>query len=173
MTDFLFVVALFLIIIGLIVIIVLIVASKNSEIRKLKVLINDLEMELEESMQKSHTKETYSRGAIYDFGFENKKIAREFLYPKKDLEDTGSIFYRKKVVISGDYENFIYRDEIAELLWNAGADIDTAVSERTNFLIIGTNYGWKKMETAQEYGIVVIKEAEFIKHFPDYKSPYL
>lgn len=93
---------------------------------------------------------------------DKKKIDRKYLFPKKDVEDTSSEFYKKKVVISGLFEHFETRNEIAKILYDLGADIDTSLTERTSFLIKGENCGWSKEEKAIKYGCVIYSESEFL-----------
>ena len=65
---------------------------------------------------------------------------------KKDLSeaDPRSPFYDRKVVITGDF--FIPRKELAAILKREhGADIDTSISKKTNFVLIGEDPGWKKL----------------------------
>ncbi len=54
-------------------------------------------------------------------------------------------FYNKKVVISGTYITWPDRKKLAELLKNLGADVDTTVTDRTNFLIAGEGVGPSKI----------------------------
>lgn len=92
-----------------------------------------------------------------------KKIDRKFLFPKKEVEDTSSEFYKKKVVITGDFSHFRTRNEIAEILYNLGADIDTSVTEKTSYLIKGENCGWSKEAKAIDFGVIIYTEQEFLQ----------
>lgn len=110
----------------------------------------------------------------YDWtSFATKPIDSKHLRPQKNLYDSGHFFSGKKVVITGNFNHFVYKDELAKLLWEVGADVDTSVSKRTNYLIKGNDPGWKKLEKADEYGVKVLTEMQFLEIFPDYKSPYL
>lgn len=97
--------------------------------------------------------------------FSEKKIEKQYLYPKKDLEDKSHFFYSKKVVITGDFEHFEDRNEIAKLLWEVGADVDTGVGKNTNALVVGENPGPSKMMLAEDMGIDFITENEFRELF--------
>lgn len=106
-------------------------------------------------------------------GLSNRKIDSELLKPRKDLEDTSHFFYGKKVVITGKYEQYLSRNTMAKLLWEVGADIDTTVTKNTDIMIIGfSGVGPKKMEKAIEHGVQIMRETEFLQHFPNtgYKS---
>lgn len=101
------------------------------------------------------------------------KISRKFLYPKKEVCDSSNYFYKKKVVITGTFLNFPYRNEMAMMLWEVGADIDTAVTERTDILIIGDNAGWSKQEKVLEMQTECIDEEIFLRYFPNYKPKFI
>lgn len=93
-----------------------------------------------------------------------RKIESKFLRPKKDAEDV-NMFFRKKVVITGEFENFYDRNELAELLYESGADVDTAITERTHYVIVGKDAGWRKLERIEDFGIMTFSEEEILKIF--------
>lgn len=66
---------------------------------------------------------------------------------QKDLSgaDENSPFYDRKVVITGEFNQG--RKEIAKKLKAMGADIDSSISKKTNFVVIGDSPGPKKIET--------------------------
>lgn len=97
--------------------------------------------------------------------YKSKKIEKEFLYPIKGLENNGNYFYGKKVVISGDFEKFPNRNDIAKLLWEVGADVDTAIGKNTNILLVGNNAGDVKIEYAEENEIEIMYEENFLEEF--------
>lgn len=114
--------------------------------------------------------------SVYSKGFNNeeflqlkaKKFPSKYLYPIKDLEDTSHFFYGKKVVITGDFESFPFREELARLVWETGADIDTAVGKRTNIAIVGSSdVGPSKMEKIIQQGIRIVREDELNTYFPN------
>ena len=91
---------------------------------------------------------------------------------KKDLTnaDPTNVFYDKKVVITGifDYD----RREIAQMLKNLGADIDTSISRKTDFVVVGVDPGPKKIEKMLQliddgYPIRPISEEELYKIIGD------
>lgn len=69
---------------------------------------------------------------------------------KKDLSnaDPENMFYDKKVVITGVFP--MDRKELADRLKRNGADIDTGVTVRTDYMLVGDDPGWRKMEKAQK-----------------------
>lgn len=64
----------------------------------------------------------------------------------KDLSqaDPNNPFYDRKLVITGEFD--IERKELARKLKAMGADIDTAISKKTNFVLIGQDPGPSKMD---------------------------
>ena len=68
---------------------------------------------------------------------------------KKDLScaNPNNPFYNKKVVITGVFD--VERVELAQKLKSLGADIDTAISKRTNFVLIGREAGPSKLAKMQ------------------------
>ncbi len=69
---------------------------------------------------------------------------------KKDLTcaDPNNPFYDRKVVITGIFN--IDRQELADRLKTMGADIDTGVSSKTNYLLIGEEPGPSKLRKFDE-----------------------
>lgn len=93
-----------------------------------------------------------------------KKIKTEFLRPKKGAEDINA-FYKKKVVITGDFNRFPDRNDLAQLIFDSGADIDMCVTERVSYMIAGENAGWMKLEKAKKFDIVIFNEKQILKIF--------
>lgn len=96
--------------------------------------------------------------------FAKNKIKSEHL-EKIEVEDKSHLFYNKKVVITGEFPSFENRNIMAEMLQNVGADVNTAISKKTDFVIVGKKAGPKKMELIEKYLIPTISEHEFIKLF--------
>lgn len=69
---------------------------------------------------------------------------------QKDLTcaDPANPFYDRKVVITGVFD--IDRQELAKTLKGMGADIDTGVGNKTNYLLIGEEPGPSKMRKVDE-----------------------
>lgn len=61
------------------------------------------------------------------------------------VENKDNYFYNKKIVISGVFDRFPIREELALLLKKFGADINTSISKKTNIFIIGKDCGPAKM----------------------------
>ena len=92
-----------------------------------------------------------------------KKIDPKYLKPKLVDESKVNIFTKKIVVITGEFDNFSIKNEIAKLLWSHGADVNVTVSKTTDYLIAGKNPGPKKMDLAESLGVVIVSELEFIE----------
>lgn len=69
---------------------------------------------------------------------------------QKDLScaDPNNPFYDRKVVITGIFN--IERQKLANLLKTMGADIDTGVGSKTNYLLIGEDLGHSKLRKFEE-----------------------
>lgn len=65
------------------------------------------------------------------------------------VKDKDNFLYNKKIVISGIFERFPSREDLAKLLKSYGADINGSISSKTNLFIFGSDYGPAKMEKAQ------------------------
>jgi DNA polymerase-3 subunit epsilon len=75
-------------------------------------------------------------------------------------------FYNKKVVFTGTLDG-MSREDAAQKIRIMGADINTAISKRTNFVVMGKNAGPAKMEKIELLNnsganIVILREHEFI-----------
>ncbi|MBS9775049.1 MAG: BRCT domain-containing protein [Tenacibaculum sp.] len=105
----------------------------------------------------------------YDFEmqgeYDSKRYDSDLKVPNLDIEDKSHLFYDKKIVITGTFENFPKRQEMAEMIKNVGGDNNTSISKKTDFVIIGTNAGPSKMKKIEELGIKTLTETEFIKLF--------
>lgn len=94
-----------------------------------------------------------------------KSIESKLKRPKEDVEDTSHFFYKKAVVITGTFDNFPIRNDMAKLLYNCGADVNSSISKKTNYVIVGKEAGPKKLEKIAELNIEIIDEIRFIEIF--------
>jgi len=102
-----------------------------------------------------------------------KKINGKYLNPQKYLENKTHFLFKKKVVITGQFSSFPFRNEMAMLLWNIGADVDRQIGKYTDFVIVGENPGWKKIELIKLNNIETIDENLFLELFSTYKPKYI
>ena len=122
------------ILVFLAVILIIGAASKNTGTQKISTEID----ESEDYQYEYHDDDYYSR-------YELKKIESAYLYPKPGIKNVHNWFARKKVVLTGDLESYPERNEIAAILWELGADIDTSITENTNIVIVGEEPGPEKL----------------------------
>lgn len=94
--------------------------------------------------------------------FSYKKIEKSDLVPDFEHANLNSQLYKKKVVFTGDLVNFT-RTEAAHQAKLLGADVNTAISYKTDYVIIGRNPGPSKMEKIKLLKIPVISEDDFLK----------
>ncbi|HQR43836.1 MAG TPA: helix-hairpin-helix domain-containing protein, partial [Gemmatales bacterium] len=73
----------------------------------------------------------------------------------------GSSFAGKSFVVTGTLEKF-GRDEIEQLIRDLGGKTSSSVSKKTSYVVAGEKAG-SKLEKAQELGITVLSEDEFLK----------
>lgn len=91
-----------------------------------------------------------------------QKITGDLLQPSTECCNCDNPFFGKKVVISGTYSNWPNRKELAKRIKDLGADIDSAVSTKTNFLFAGSGVGPSKL-TKMQKNINEGKEAAILR----------
>lgn len=94
--------------------------------------------------------------------FSFKRIEKNDLVPDFNIEDKENPFYQKKVVFTGDLASYS-RTEAAHRIKLLGADVNTAISKKTDFVIMGNNPGPSKLIKIEELGIPIILEDDFLK----------
>lgn len=102
--------------------------------------------------------------------YEQNKLKAETKKPlsDEDIIRKDTVFYKKKVVFTGTLEKFPDRDEIASIIRQYGADVNSSISRKTDIVIVGRGAGPSKMKKIQElqeggYGIRVLHEHEFLQ----------
>jgi DNA ligase (NAD+) len=75
---------------------------------------------------------------------------------------TGSLLKGKIIVISGVFKEHS-REEYKELIERNGGKNSTSVTGNTSFILAGVDMGQSKKEKADELGIPMISESEFLK----------
>lgn len=85
------------------------------------------------------------------------------------IENKNTIFYGSTVVITGMFEKYETRDELAAKLQALGAKISASISKKTTHVLVGTDAGPKKIDTIRQmqsegHPIVVIREHELEKY---------
>lgn len=79
-----------------------------------------------------------------------KKIDHDILQQDLTHADPNHPFYNKKVVITGSLDAYPERNELARMLKEAGADVNTAISSKTDYVIKGKDAGPSKMKKIEE-----------------------
>lgn len=97
----------------------------------------------------------------------HEHLCGNVLIPNLEHTDCNSPFYAKKVVFTGVLKS-IARKDAAELIQKMGADIETSITKRTNFVITGSAPGPSKMKKieqliAQGCDIRLVYEDEFLR----------
>jgi DNA ligase (NAD+) len=75
---------------------------------------------------------------------------------------TGNSLEGKIIVISGTFQEHS-RDEYKEIIERNGGKNSASVSGNTSFILAGENMGQSKKEKADELGILMMSESEFLK----------
>lgn len=99
-----------------------------------------------------------------------REVQREHCVKLEDdaIKNKNTIFYNSRVVITGVFDAFPRRDDLAELLQSLGAKIGSSISSRTTHVVIGEGAGPKKMEKIQElrqegFRIEIVREPDLVK----------
>lgn len=103
--------------------------------------------------------------------FAKREVSKEHRQRLDDdaIENKNSIFYNSSVVITGVFEKYEDRDELAAKLQRLGARVMSSISKKTTHVLVGEGAGPKKIETIRQlqsdgYPIVVLREHEFEKY---------
>ena len=81
--------------------------------------------------------------------------------PRETGRETHQVFAGKTIVVTGTLTKYT-REEIQQLIVQAGGRAASSVSSKTDFVVVGEKAG-SKLAKAQELGIPVLTEAEFDK----------
>lgn len=81
-----------------------------------------------------------------------RKYEHDTLMPlsSDEVENKDTIFFQKKVVITGTFCAYPDRDELGSILKSFGADINTTISGKTNIVIIGEGAGPSKLKKIED-----------------------
>ncbi len=104
---------------------------------------------------------------IYDF-FRNEiniKFIEEYktlvtISHKEKSVDTNSVLYGKTIVFTGTLSK-LSRNEAKQIAISKGANVASAISSKTDLVVVGENPG-SKLKKATELGIKVMSEEEFL-----------
>lgn len=79
----------------------------------------------------------------------HEQLCGKILIPDLENSDVDSPFYGKKVIFTGVLDNYS-RGDAAKIVQKMGADIDTSISKKTDFVIIGKGAGPSKLKKIAE-----------------------
>lgn len=98
-----------------------------------------------------------------------KKYEHATLEPIEDsaVENKDTPFFHARTVITGVFTAYPNRDALGKMLQSLGADINTAISKKTDIVVVGNGAGPSKMKKIEDlrtegYDIRVIFEPELI-----------
>jgi DNA ligase (NAD+) len=78
------------------------------------------------------------------------------------LGDRDCVLYEKTIVFTGKLSN-VSRSYAKQVATSCGATVASCVSNKTDYVILGENAG-SKLRRAQELGIAVLTEEEFLQY---------
>lgn len=96
----------------------------------------------------------------------HERLTGDILKPNLNIQNVSNPFYSKKVVFTGVLQT-ITREDAAKKIQELGADIDTGVNKKTDFVIVGHGAGPSKLKKIQDFNssgsnIKIIREDEFL-----------
>jgi len=83
-------------------------------------------------------------------------------FEKKEKEGFSDKLQGKSFVVSGVFNSFS-RDEIKEVIESNGGKNVSSISSKTDFVLAGENMGPAKLKKAEDLGIKILSEDEFIR----------
>lgn len=96
----------------------------------------------------------------------HERLTGDILKPKSEVENPCNPFFQKKVVFTGVLQTMT-REKAAILVQEMGADIDTSINKKTDFVIVGQGAGPSKLKKIDEFNtsgssIKILTEVEFL-----------
>ena len=91
-----------------------------------------------------------------------KSYGLQFKLVENNNEQSSDILIGKLIVVSGVFEKYS-RDELKKLIEVNGGKVSSSISKNTSFILAGENMGPSKKQKAEELGVKIIGEEEFIK----------
>ena len=102
--------------------------------------------------------------------FLSRKVSKDLLTQLSDSEvsNQDTIFFHSTVVITGTFDAYPDRNQLAAKMRSLGADINTSISKNTKIVILGRGAGPSKVKKIEElqsagYEIRIIREQELIE----------
>ena len=91
-----------------------------------------------------------------------KLFGLQFEIIKNSNEQSSEKLINKSIVISGVFEKYS-RDELKKLIELNGGKVSSSISKNTSFILAGENMGPSKKQKAEELGVKIVSEEDFVK----------
>ena len=91
-----------------------------------------------------------------------KSYGLQFKLEENNNESSSDILIGKSIVVSGVFEKYS-RDELKKLIEINGGKISSSISKNTSFILAGSNMGPSKKQKAEELGVKIVSEEDFVK----------
>ena len=86
----------------------------------------------------------------------------QFEIIENNNEQLSEKLINKSIVISGVFEKYS-RDELKKLIELNGGKVSSSISKNTSFILAGENMGPSKKQKAEELGVKIVSEEDFVK----------
>lgn len=90
-----------------------------------------------------------------------KTYGLKFSLSEEQLQSQTDKLKGKTLVVSGVFEN-LERTELKKLIEDNGGKVSSSISSKTSYLVAGNNMGPSKRSKAENLGVPIISEAEFM-----------
>ena len=90
-----------------------------------------------------------------------KSYGLQFSLSEEQLENQSEKLKGKTFVVSGVFES-LGRTELKKLIEDNGGKVSSSISSKTSFLVAGANMGPSKKTKAEDLGVPIISEQEFL-----------
>jgi DNA ligase (NAD+) len=91
-----------------------------------------------------------------------KSYGLQFSLSEEQLQNQSDLLKGKTFVVSGVFET-IGRTELKKLIEDNGGKVASSVSSKTSYLVAGANMGPSKRTKAENNGVPIISEQEFLE----------
>lgn len=98
-----------------------------------------------------------------------KKISPDLKAPDEDIVNKSHLFYGKKILITGEFDAYFNRNELAKLIHDVGG-FNKGIAKSLDYVIIGNNPGPSKMKKIKDWGLKTLTEHDVVEMFPNFKS---
>lgn len=82
----------------------------------------------------------------------SREIRKEHrvMLDESQVENKNTVFFNSRVVITGTFECYPDRDDLAHRLQALGAKVNSSISKKTDIVVVGNGAGPKKIEQVQQ-----------------------